>query len=65
VFVFPPLGIYFGYKAKQQIANTGERGVELANAGVIVGWIFTSFYILWCLGVGVFVFGGLIASTRH
>ena len=27
----PPLGIYFGIKAKEQIAQTGERGIELAN----------------------------------
>ncbi|MDM4721984.1 DUF4190 domain-containing protein [Micromonospora sp. WMMA1363] len=50
--VFPPLGIYFGNKAKGQIAQTGERGVELATAGVMVGWIFTIlyglFFIVWC-----------------
>ncbi len=50
--VFPPLGIYFGKKAKDQIAQTGERGAELATAGTVVGWIFTSLYalmfIVWC-----------------
>lgn len=50
--VFPPLGIYFGSKAKGQIAQTGERGVELATAGVVVGWIFTVlyglFFLAWC-----------------
>lgn len=50
--VFPPLGIYFGSKAKGQIAQTGERGVELATAGVVVGWIFTALYgvvfLAWC-----------------
>ncbi|WP_027659599.1 DUF4190 domain-containing protein [Salinispora fenicalii] len=57
--VFPPLGIYFGNKAKGQIAQTGERGVELATAGVIVGWIFTAFYgllfVVWCGMAAVFV----------
>ncbi len=52
VMVFPPVGIYFGYKAKQQIAQTGERGIELAAAGLVVGWIFTALYVLffivWC-----------------
>ncbi|NYT96103.1 DUF4190 domain-containing protein [Salinispora sp. H7-4] len=56
--VFPPLGIYFGKKAKDQIAQTGERGVELATAGVVVGWIFTTLYglmlVVWC-GVAAFV----------
>src|SRR5262245_4601418 len=52
VMVLPPLGIYFGHKAQQQIAQTGERGVELAKAGVVVGWILTCFYgvffVIWC-----------------
>jgi hypothetical protein len=52
VFVFPPLGIYFGSKAKQQIAVTGERGAELATAGYVVGWIFTGLialmFLVWC-----------------
>ena len=46
--VFPPLGIYFGTKAKRQIAQTGERGVELATAGLVVGWIFSGFMLLSC-----------------
>jgi hypothetical protein len=54
--IFPPLGIYFGSKAKQQIAQTGERGIELANVGVIAGWIISVLYglflIVWC---GLFV----------
>ncbi|WP_249713835.1 DUF4190 domain-containing protein [Rhizomonospora bruguierae] len=52
VAVFPPLGIYFGRKARQQIAQTGERGSELATVGIVVGWVFTSIYglfiLLWC-----------------
>ena len=56
VMVLPPLGIYFGHKAQAQIAQTGERGVELAKAGVVVGWILTSFYglffLVWCCFVG-------------
>ncbi len=50
--VFAPLGIYFGIKAKEQIAQTGERGIELAKIGVIAGWIITclqaAFLIVWC-----------------
>ena len=38
VVVLPPLGIYFGNLAKKQIGESGERGIELANAAVIVGW---------------------------
>jgi hypothetical protein len=65
VAVFPPLGIYFGYKAKAQIAQTGERGVELATAGLVVGWIFSSIYglfiLLWC---GVLGSGLLLSGTN-
>ncbi|HEU4426261.1 MAG TPA: DUF4190 domain-containing protein [Pilimelia sp.] len=60
--VFPPLGIYFGSKAKQQIAETGERGVELATAGLVVGWIFTALYgvafLVWCGIVGTMLAAG-------
>jgi hypothetical protein len=60
VAVFPPLGIYFGYKAKEQIARTGERGIELATVGVIVGWVFTGLagvlILLWC-GMALTMFG--------
>lgn len=59
VMVFPPLGIYFGKKAKNQIAQTGERGAELATAGVVVGWIFTILYglmfVVWCGVAAVFL----------
>ena len=50
--VFPPLGIYFGYKARGQIAQTGERGIELAKVGIVGGWIITglqaAFLVVWC-----------------
>ncbi|WP_432967282.1 DUF4190 domain-containing protein [Dactylosporangium sp. CA-233914] len=61
--VFPPLGIYFGRKAKEQIAQSGERGIELANVGIIAGWIISVFYglflIVWCGFVGTMIWGGL------
>jgi len=65
--VFPPVGIYLGNKAKQQIAATGERGIELANAGVICGWVFSIiqgvFLIVWC---GFFTaFFGASLSQLH
>ncbi|GHJ48704.1 hypothetical protein Cs7R123_60460 [Catellatospora sp. TT07R-123] len=49
LFVFPPLGIYFGTQAKKQIAVSGERGIELAQVGIIVGWVLTAFMLLACL----------------
>jgi hypothetical protein len=46
VQVFPPLGIVFGAIAKRQIARTGERGIELAKIGFIVGIIFTALSVV-------------------
>jgi hypothetical protein len=60
--VMPPLGVYFGYKAKEQIARTGERGDELATVGLVVGWIFTGlwvlFFLVWC-GFAVTMLAGM------
>jgi hypothetical protein len=53
--VFPPLGIIFGRKAKAQIAVTGESGIELAKIGEIVGWVFTSLYVVGCCGWLIFM----------
>jgi hypothetical protein len=61
IVVLPPLGIYFGSVAKKQIAQTGERGIELANAAVIVGWVMTIILgvalTLWCALFGSMMFG--------
>lgn len=66
VAVLPPLGIFFGYKARRQIAQTGEQGAELATAGIVVGWILTgimgTFLLIW-LGMVLFLFGGMAAGS--
>jgi len=62
LMVFPPLGIYFARKAKEQIAVSGESGIELANVGEIVGWIFTSILgVMLCVWCGFMV--TLLGST--
>jgi Domain of unknown function (DUF4190) len=58
VAIFPPLGVYFGYKAKKQIARTGERGIEFATAGLVIGWILTVFY-----GLFLIVWFGFVGSA--
>ncbi len=70
VAILPPLGIYFGNKAKREIQRTGERGIELATAGIVTGWVLSAlmglFLIILC---GFFVtfltgfFGMLSAAT--
>ncbi|MBV1850241.1 DUF4190 domain-containing protein [Catellatospora tritici] len=46
LMVFPPLGIYFGAEAKKQIAVSGERGIEMAQVAIIVGWVLTGIMLL-------------------
>lgn len=38
-FLFPPLGVIFGFVARSQIRQTGESGEGLALAGIIVSAI--------------------------
>jgi hypothetical protein len=61
--VFPPVGIWLGYQARKQIAQTGERGGELATAGIVIGWIYTGlfglFFIVWC-GLALTMIGGAL-----
>lgn len=47
-FIFAPLGVVFGHMARKQIRERGEGGEGLATAGLIVGYIFTSMYVLGC-----------------
>jgi len=52
-FVVPLiLPIVLGYIARGQIRRTGEQGAGLALAAIILGWIFTGFFVLFvALGV--------------
>jgi hypothetical protein len=45
-FVFPIVGIIVGFIALNQIKRTGEQGHGLALAGVILGFVFTLFYLI-------------------
>jgi hypothetical protein len=47
-FVFPPLGIVFGYMGRAQIRERGEGGEALATAGLIIGYVGTALYIIGC-----------------
>jgi hypothetical protein len=33
------LALVFGYKAKGQIGQSGERGEGMATAGIVLGWV--------------------------
>jgi hypothetical protein len=45
-FVAAPAGLILGIIARKQIARTGEEGAGLALAGIIIGGIFTAFFVL-------------------
>ena len=47
-FIFPPAAIVMGHVSKRQIRQTGEQGEGLATAGLWLGYIFTSLYVVFC-----------------
>jgi hypothetical protein len=71
VFVLPPLGVYFGYVARRQIRETGERGIELAQAAIVAGWILTGLMgigLLFMCGFGILWFAtfvGILGTASH
>ncbi len=61
-FVFAPAGIVLGVMARKQIRQTREEGDGLALAGIIVGSIFTGFYVLF-LVLWIVAFASLAGSV--
>ncbi|MBO0868027.1 MAG: DUF4190 domain-containing protein [Micromonosporaceae bacterium] len=47
-FVFSPLGIVFGHMGRKQIRQSGEQGDGLALAGMIIGYVATGLYVVFC-----------------
>jgi len=58
-FVFSPLGIAFGFIARNQIRRTGEGGDSLALAGLILSMLFT----LLAIAFVVFFFVVLLSTV--
>jgi hypothetical protein len=52
--VFAPLGIIFGHIALAQINRTREEGRGMAIAGLVIGYLFTGFLVLYLGLVGAF-----------
>ena len=59
-FVFAPAGIVLGHIAKRQLRTSGEGGGGLATAGLILSYIFTALWVLFCAGIII-----LTATTNH
>jgi hypothetical protein len=67
-FVFAPASIVMGHVAKKQIRQTGESGEGLATAGLWLGYIFTSIYVLICafyIVVVIFAIGSSGGTTTY
>jgi hypothetical protein len=63
-FVFAPAGIVLGHVAKKQLRTSGEEGAGLATAGLVLSYIFTGLYLLFCCGIiGLGWFGSTLDST--
>lgn len=46
-FVFAPAAIVLGVCGRRQIRRTGEEGMGLATAGMIIGIVFTVLMAIW------------------
>jgi peptidyl-prolyl cis-trans isomerase B (cyclophilin B) len=56
-FFFAPAAIVLGHMALNQIKKTGQEGRGLALAGTILGYVFTSFIVLYfCAIIAIFIF---------
>ncbi|HET9016400.1 MAG TPA: DUF4190 domain-containing protein [Thermomicrobiaceae bacterium] len=53
-FIFAPAAIVMGAIARKQIQRTGEQGMGLATAGLIVGIVFTVLSVIWIIVALVF-----------
>ena len=60
-FFVPLVGIICGHMALGQIKRTGEQGRGLAMAGLIIGYIYTAFIVLYLVFMIIMfvVFGGV------
>lgn len=58
LFTCPPVGgvgIYLGYKGREEIRARGEEGEGFATAGIVVGWVALGLTLLYiCFFVGIF-----------
>ena len=59
-FICSPAAIVMGVLARKQIRRTGEQGMGLATAGMVVGIVFTVLSAIWIIAMIVF-----FASAVH
>jgi len=59
-FVFPLAGVICGHIALSQIKRTGESGRGLAIAGLVIGYIYIAFIVLFVI---LAIVGSIIAAS--
>ncbi|MCU1579512.1 MAG: hypothetical protein JWP19_1716 [Rhodoglobus sp.] len=65
-FIIPLAGIIVGFIALGQIKKTGEAGHGLALAGVVLGFVFTAFYLIFFIVYFVIIAATLgVAGTTY
>jgi hypothetical protein len=65
-FVIPLAGIIVGFISLGQIKKTGESGHGLALAGVVLGFVFTAFYLIFFIVYFVIIAATLgVAGTTY
>lgn len=60
-FLFPVGAIICGHVARKQIRETGEGGLGIATAGLVIGYVFTAILLVSCCGL--IVFSSVIANS--
>lgn len=64
-FIISIGGIICGHIALSQIKRTGEGGRGLALAGLIIGYVFTGFWVLYFLFIFIFVVIAIPSMTMY
>ncbi|RDV43302.1 DUF4190 domain-containing protein [Leifsonia sp. ku-ls] len=59
-FVFPLAGVICGHIALGQIKRTGESGRGLAIAGLVIGYVYLAFIVLFVI---LAIVAGVIAAS--
>jgi hypothetical protein len=64
-FVIPLAGIIVGFISLGQIKKTGEAGHGLALAGVVLGFVFTAFYLIFIIVYFVIIASAVGIGTTY
>jgi hypothetical protein len=64
-FIIPLAGIIVGFISLGQIKKTGEGGHGLALAGVVLGFVFSAFYVIFFIVYFVILASAVSIGTTY